>query len=196
MTNGSGTIQANGVDGIGIASTSLFGVATVANSPGTIRGNALGIQAKTVTVTANDGTIEAFGTNGRAINATGDANVTNGTGTIQANADGGVRHFCHQHGKCRHSGRIEAMGTGGVAIVALAGTATVHNLTGGTITGGGEGIGAATLDVTNAFGATINGGTNGVSGSGIVRNAGTIAGGTRSISFIGTGPNTLILQTG
>ena len=88
------------------------------------------------------------------------------------------------------------MGTGGVAIVALAGTATVHNLTGGTITGGGGGIGAATLDVTNAFGATINGGTYGVSGSGIVRNAGTITGGTRSINFIGTGTNTLILQTG
>ena len=196
VTNGSGTIQANGVDGIGIASTSLFGVATVANSTGTIRGNALGIQAKTVTVTANDGTIEAFGTNGRAINATGDANVTNGTGTIQANADGGVAISATSTANVDNSGRIEAMGTGGVAIVALAGTATVHNLTGGTITGGGEGIGAATLDVTNAFGATINGGTNGVSGSGIVRNAGTIAGGTRSISFIGTGPNTLILQTG
>ena len=33
-------------------------------------------------------------------------------------------------------------------------------------------------------------------GSGIVRNAGTISGGTKSISFIGTGTNTLILQTG
>ena len=196
VTNGSGTIQANGVGGIGIASTSLFGVATVTNGTGTIRGNAFGIQAKTVTVTANDGTIEAFGTNGRAINATGDANVTNGTGTIQANADGGVAISATSTANVDNSGRIEAMGTGGVAIVALAGTATVHNLTGGTITGGGGGIGAATLDVTNAFGATINGGTNGVSGSGIVRNAGTIAGGTRSISFIGTGPNTLILQTG
>jgi outer membrane autotransporter protein len=196
VTNGSGTIQANGVDGIGIASTSLFGVATVTNGTGTIRGNAFGIQAKTVTVAANDGTIEASGTNGRAINATEVASVTNGTGTIQANADGGVAISATSTANVDNSGRIKAMGTGGVAIVALAGTATVHNLTGGIITGGGGGIGAATLDVTNAFGATINGGTNGVSGSGIVRNAGTIAGGTRSISFIGTGPNTLILQTG
>ena len=87
VSNGSGTIQANGVGGIGIASTSLFGVATVTNGTGTVRGNAFGIQAKTVTVTANDGTIEAIGTNGRAINATGGAtSVTNGTGTIQATA--------------------------------------------------------------------------------------------------------------
>ena len=73
----------------------------------------------------------------------------------------------------------------------------MHNLSGGTITGGQLGIitnSGATLDVTNFFGGTISGGTAGIEGSGIVRNAGTISGGT--VNFTGTGTNTLILQTG
>ena len=55
------------------------------------------------------------------------------------------------------------------------------------------------IDVTNAAGGTISAvapTVSNVAGSGTVRNAGTISGGTNSVNFFGTGTNTLILQTG
>jgi hypothetical protein len=96
-----------------------------------------------------------------------------------------------------NAGRIEATGANTTAIEA--GTqATVNNVSGGTISGGGQGILAFTADVTNATGATISGGIGGIDvfGSGTVTNAGTISGGTNSVKFRGTGTSTLILQTG
>lgn len=71
----------------------------------------------------------------------------------------------------------------------------MNNLLGGSISGGTTGIGGLVLDVTNA--GTIKSGGNAIDGSGIVRNAGTIQGGTASVAFNGTtGTNQLILQTG
>jgi outer membrane autotransporter protein len=58
------------------------------------------------------------------------------------------------------------------------------------------GVSTAAIDITNAAGATISGGIAAIEGAGIVRNAGTISGGTNSVRFTGTGTNTLILQTG
>ena len=174
-----------------------------------------------VTVT-NSGTIRAD--NGTAIHAGGQAMMNNIAGaTISGAADLGggvilVAGAIEANGllTLNNAGLVASGGTfavvsnnsdvtvtnsgairadNGVAIQA-AGKATVNNLTGGNITAGGTGIIAGTLDITNAFGATISGGGNGVSGSGVVRNAGTISGGAASVSFTGPGPNTLALQTG
>ena len=95
-----------------------------------------------------------------------------------------------------NAGIIEATSAGNAAIFAT--LAKVENLTGGTITGGGFGIQAGTLDVTNALGATIRGGTIGITGSGSVMTAGSITGGTNSVAFLGGAgtTNTLTLQTG
>jgi outer membrane autotransporter protein len=168
----SGTIKATDASGAVIFSgIAISGVAVTVNNlaAGNITGPAGGITASgPVTINANAGMIEATGVNGIAINATTAATITN-SGTIRSD--------------------------NGVAIQA-GGLATVTNLSGGNITAGGTAIIAATLDITNAQGATISAGANGISGSGIVRNAGTISGNAASVSFSGPGPNTLILQTG
>jgi hypothetical protein len=169
LNGNDGVIEATGTGGTAILTDS--GAATVTNGTGRITGNVSAIESKLINIIGNTGTIEAIGPNGIAVNASqtgGTANVTN-SGIIRAD--------------------------NGVAIQA-AGTATVNNLSGGNITAGGTAISAISLDITNAQGATISGGANGVSGSGVVRNAGTISGAAASVSFTGTGPNSLALQTG
>ena len=159
-----------------------------------------GIEANTVNVTSNAGTIEATAAGGIAIDGTG-VTVNNSSGTIRANGSDGVA-IQGTTINVSNSGRIEATGTNGFAILtttAATATATVNNLSGGIITGSAFGIfgqPAATLDVTNAAGATISGGRIGIEGSGTVRNAGTITGVNTSVNFTGSGTNTLILQTG
>jgi outer membrane autotransporter protein len=192
VTANTGTIEATLAQGVGISA----GFATVANGAGgTISGGAFGIRANTVNVTANAGTIKARGARaGAAILALGDANVNN-SGVIEANGDQNIAVAASFNANITNVGTFQATGAGGIGIFAGV-TAAVNNLTGGTITGGGFGIRAGTLDVTNALGATISGGSVGIEGSGTVRNAGKISGGTRSVNFTGFGPNTLILQTG
>jgi outer membrane autotransporter protein len=166
VTNGAGTIQATGSAGVAIEADAVSGTATVTNGSGTVTGDARGIQANTVNVNGNAGTIQAK--NGIAINGS--------TVNITGNA-----------------GEILALGIGGIAINA-ASLATVNNL--GTITGDAFGIQAATLDVTNAKGGKIFSNGVGIAGSGTVSNAGIISGVTRSVNFTGTGTNTLVLHNG
>jgi outer membrane autotransporter protein len=189
VTGNAGLIT--GIQGI----VAVSGVVTVGNlSGGTVSGTSRGIVGRTVSVTGNDGVIEATGANGVAIQATDTVTVANGTGTIRANnnnADaraivGDIVNIT------ANAGKIEATNTGGIAITA--GSAKVINNTGGTITGGDLGIRAGTIDITNAAGATISGGNIGIQASGIITNAGTISGGTASVAFTGTGTNTLILK--
>src|SRR5262249_4587998 len=124
-----------------------------------------------------------------AIFAPGNANISNTGGVIQAAGPAIVTGNV----TLNNAGTVQS--ASGVAL-ASSGLATVTNLAGGLITGGGMGILATTLNVTNASGGTINGGTSGIVGSGTVTNAGTISGGTSSVSFNGAGTNTLTLQTG
>jgi outer membrane autotransporter protein len=219
--NNFGLIAQKGIDGDAIEA--FNGTATVNNigdgiTTGVITAGSRGIVSQTgdIKVTANTGLIEATGADGIAIAAAGTADITN-AGKIQAplgttiSADtvildnriggqitgglGGI--FAGTVNVTANAGRIEATGANTTAIEA--GTqATVNNVSGGTISGGGQGILAFTADVTNATGATISGGIGGIDvfGSGTVTNAGTISGGTNSVKFRGTGTSTLILQTG
>jgi outer membrane autotransporter protein len=175
VTNLDGIIRATGSNGIAINANRT---AIVNSNSGFILGDLIAVSAPTVIVSSNFGEIEATGAaGGQAINAvTGNATVTN-------------------------SGLIAANNGNGVAITAV-GTITVNNLNVGTIQGATFGIQAApgvqtaAIDITNATGATISGGTTAIEGAGIVRNAGSIVGGTNSVVFTGAGTNTLILQTG
>jgi uncharacterized protein with beta-barrel porin domain len=90
------------------------------NNAGLIRGSGLGIDAATVNVSANSGTIDATGVNGIAINSVGTINIVSNSGTISA------------------------LGINGQAIKGDA--VTVSNSQ--TIKGGLEGIVATTLNVT------------------------------------------------
>ena len=217
-----GTIEALGTVGVVGAALSAGDVTVNNNATGIIRANntnGRAISGDIVNIIDNSGVIEAKGMSGVAIFADIRATVANGGGVISgalrgieanianvtnageitATADSGIAISAASTAKVDNSGIIQAMGTGGVAIVGLASTTTVHNLSGGTIKGAQFGIltnPGATLDVTNGAGATISGGINGIEGSGTVRNAGTISGGTRSVNFTGSGTNTLILQTG
>ena len=193
VTGNSGLIEATGPGGIAISANIS---ATVANGSGSISGASRGITGTTINVTGNAGTIEATAAGGIAIQ--GNSVVNNSGGTIRANGSDGAAIFGTTINVNGNSGLIEATGTNGVAILATT-AATVNNLSGGTISGGKFGIftnPGATLDVTNGAGATISGGINGINGSGTVRNAGTITGGNQSVSFHGSGTNTLILQSG
>jgi outer membrane autotransporter protein len=213
-----GKIQATGTNGVAIQAD---GTATVSNAgdgitTGVIQGVSRGIFAETVKVTANTGRIEATAANGIAIRSFGDADITS-TGNILAGAtaiqaDGTAKVGNTGDGLTTgliqgtlfginartvnvtaNTGKIAAFAVNGVAVNAQT-TATINNLA-GSISGGAFGINAPILDVTNAFGATITGGVSAIQGSGTVRNAGTIEGGT-SVSFTGAGDNTMILQTG
>ena len=79
--------------GIGGTAIKAGGTATVSNDQSDISrivGGLFGINAQTIMLTGNIGTIAATEVNGVAINAGGDANVTNGTGTITASNAGGI----------------------------------------------------------------------------------------------------------
>ncbi len=211
VTNGSGTIAASKAGGIGVL---VDGTATVTNA-GLITGVEFGVNATTVNVTANTGTIEATNANATAVFASADATVTNTSGTIQAKLGGGRGIFAGGTATVVANGGTITGAAGGIVgstvnVTANSGTisgntgiftlgsATVNNLSGGSITGNATGIKAGTLDVTNAFGGTISGGVTGivVDNAGTVRNAGTITGTNSSVAFNGSGTNTLILQTG
>ncbi len=221
VTN-SGTIRENGAAGHAIGAVGDIGSATVNNLVGgTIQANGTNgvsdaINANTVNLIGNDGRIEATGADGRAINGNtitalnGAGTITAGryaingisvtlsgnNGLIEATGAGGNAIYAYTDASVTNSKTIQALAAGGTAINA-GGKATVHNLAGGAIAGGTSAIVAATLDVTNDDGASISGGANAIEGSGTVRNAGTISGGTASVAFNGaSGTNTLILQTG
>ena len=183
----SGTIQANGVDGIGIASTSLFGVATVADGTGTHRGNASASgQDRHRHRQRRHAVKRAFGTNGRAVDATGDTDRAPPTApAIRAMLTAGRR--LRQHGNVDNSGRIEAMGTV-ASLLSLSPAPLGARSDRRHCYGRGRGHRCRHARLTGP--ATINGGTNGV-GSGIVRNRARWREGGW-ISFIGTGPDTLI----
>ena len=191
VTN-SGTISAMAAGGTAIISQSTAKVDN--RTRGSISGG-FGIFAQTVDIAANAGIIEATGgaVASTAIAATNTVTVNNtSTGTIRSN--GAQSIGAQTVNVTANAGTIEATGADSRGISAT--NVIVNNVSGGTISGVARGIQAATLDVTNALGATISGGSVGIEGSGIVRNAGTIAGGTRSVNFNGPGTNTLILQTG
>ncbi len=221
-----GSVTLGGNNGLiearGTFSTAVYAKtdASVTNGAGTITGDSFAIRARygSVTLGGNNGLIEARGTSSTAVYAKTDASVTNGAGTITGDSfairarygsvtlsgNNGLIEATGTGGKAIYAGNaditnskiIQAMATGGTAIGAES-MATVHNLFGGAISGGTTGISAATLDITNDAGASIAGGTNAIEGSGTVRNAGTISGGTASVAFNGaSGTNTLILQTG
>ena len=211
VTNGSGTIVASKAGGIGVL---VDGTATVTNA-GLITGVEFGVNATTVNVTANTGTIEATNANATAVFASADATVTNNSSTIQAKLGGGRGIFAGGTATVvANGGTITGAAAGivgstvnvtansgtisGKTGIFTLGSATVDNLSGGSITGNTTGIQAGTLDVTNAFGGTISGGVSGIvaDNAGTVRNAGTITGINSSVAFNGSGTNTLILQTG
>ena len=188
-----GTIQATASGAIAISSGT---VATVTNAAGgQISGQLNGISARTVDITANAGIIEATGGVGGAITATDTVTVNNAiAGTIRSN---GSRSIDAQTVNITaNAGVILATGTDSSAI--LANNVTVNNVSGGKILAAQSGIKAGTANVTNATGATISGGVDGINvvGASTVTNAGTITGGTHSVSFNGAGTSTLILQTG
>ncbi|HET9715072.1 MAG TPA: autotransporter domain-containing protein, partial [Pseudolabrys sp.] len=201
--NNNGTVEATGVNGLAIFAPGANSDLTITNfniiragaafgnaisvgrtvtidnaaSSSLISGGDVGIRGGTVKVTQNAGTIEATGGAGTAILA-GTAEILNSK-TIQA--------------------------LGGTAVSVVTTKATVENLSGGTIAGLTNGIDiidiistlANTIDITNHSGATIKGATA-IRGSGRVRNAGLIQGGTASVEFTGGAgaTNELILQTG
>src|SRR5262249_4624641 len=124
VTGNDGTIAGTGASGIAIDATS--GAATVTNGTGTITGTLNGIAGTTVELTANNGTIEATAGGGIAIKAT-DAFVTNGSGTIRANGDGGSAILANRGTAtvANGTGTIQANGVGAIAINAFGGTVTL-----------------------------------------------------------------------
>ena len=124
-----GTIQAIGTGGIAIQS--LAGTVTITSNSNLIKADLNAISAKDVVVTGNSGIIEATGTNGIAINAANTATVNNLSG-----------------------GKIQALGSGGIGIVATTVTVTGNA---DTIAGDVAGIfahnadsSAGSADVTNS----------------------------------------------
>jgi hypothetical protein len=160
-STGFGVIQANGAGGIAIeaGTATQAGTVTVNNfSGGVISADKFAINAATVNVTGNAGTIEATGTNGIAIRAGTVNGIVNGTVNVTSNA-----------------GTIEATGAGGIGI--FAGTVNVTGNT-GTISGFSVGIASNNADITNSN--LITGGNTGILASDTARVAnsrtGTISG--------------------
>jgi uncharacterized protein with beta-barrel porin domain len=201
-----------GTDGFGIFANNIAGVTN--NVGGTISGGGFGINATTATV-ANAGKIQATGADGKGIFAVGLATVSN-SGNITALGGGAARAI--EAGDVKITGNTGTISGSEIGIFANnnpslghtgAGNADVTNNVGGTITGGSDGIVAATATVANA--GTISAGANGIGIDGLivdVNNTGTISGGsdgivansaritnTRTISggFIGIHANTAIL---
>ena len=175
VTN-AGHISAIGVNSSGVAM--IGGGTVINNASGTITGTGSGVYGKTGGVTVNNtGAISATGTNGAALALFAGGTVNNYSGgTITGNAAG-------VYGKTgaitvTNAGTITSIGAGVAdAAVALFAGGAVTNQTGGVITG-------------NDVGVYIKG------GSGSVTNAGQITGTTASVEFLGSGANTLTLQTG
>ena len=167
-----------------------------------ITGDTSAISAGTVHVTANAGTIQAVGVNGIAIKADNVA-IDGNSGsirTVNVNNDSASAISGKNVTVTANAGRIEATGANSAAIQAdypqreqcerrhHHGRRSWHFCQAGS-----------TADVTNAAGGDDQRWRRWYrdSGSGTVRNAGTISGGTNSVKFNPrTGTNTLILQTG
>jgi fibronectin-binding autotransporter adhesin len=193
VTGNTGTITAAAAGGIAIQAAGTATVANVGNgtTTGIISASDFAISGTAINVTANTGLIESIV--GNAIDA--NSVTVNSSGTIRANGASVKTILAISDATVTNSGTIQANGTGGTAIFDAAGTATVNNLSGGTIAGNTFGISARTLVVTNAAGASISGDTA-IQGAGSVTSAGTITGTTASVQFTGTGTNSLALQTG
>jgi outer membrane autotransporter protein len=171
VTANSGTIQASGTGGIAIQADTT---ATVSSNSDVISADKFAISATDIVVTGNSGTIEATATNGSAvaINAANTATVNNLSG-----------------------GKIQALGAGGIGIVATTVTVTGNA---GTIAGDFVGIfaqsadsSAGSADVTNSN--LITGGTAGI----VARNDVKVANsGTIEAMGSGSGLYAILAQTG
>src|SRR5229473_3020942 len=162
-------IQATATGGIAIQAA---GTVTVNNSiGGLITGDKFAVNAATVNVTGNAGTIEATGRDGVAIH---DSTV-NFTGTVNVTGNAGA---------------IQATGTFGIGI--KAGTVIVTGNT-GTISGGSFGISSNNADITNS--KLITGGDGGIfaNHTATVANSGTISGTGTSGIGIEAGTGTVIV---
>src|SRR5713226_4723312 len=145
-------IQATATGGIAIQAA---GTVTVNNSiGGLITGDKFAVNAATVNVTGNAGTIEATGRDGVAIH---DSTV-NFTGTVNVTGNAGA---------------IQATGTFGIGI--KAGTVIVTGNT-GTISGGSQGIVSNNADITNSKLITGDDGGIVANHTAKVANSGTISG--------------------
>jgi hypothetical protein len=158
ITANTGTIEATGLSGRAIKSTGTVSVnnlasgkilalntggeaifatvaATVANA-GLISAARFGIDAGTLSLNSNSGTIEATGANGVAISA-GTINNFANSNVIQANGSTGIAIVIATSGTITNSvgGTIQANGLDGIAVQALGTTATVTNA--GTIQANG-----------------------------------------------------------
>jgi outer membrane autotransporter protein len=154
VAGNTGKIQALATGGVAINATDTITVNNLTG--GTIQGDRFGIQAATVNVTGNAGTIS--GTN--AVSATG---ATTGFGIFAATAD------VHNASTGMISGAVTGIGTTIFAKVDNAGAIsggtfgitgdTVNVTSSGTITGSGIAIfsGSGTATVTNARNGTISG---------------------------------------
>src|SRR6266851_3155189 len=162
-------IQATATGGIAIQAA---GTVTVNNSiGGLITGDKFAVNAATVNVTGNAGTIEATGRDGVAIH---DSTV-NFTGTVNVTGNAGA---------------IQATGTFGIGI--KAGTVIVTGNT-GTISGGSQGIVSNNADITNSKlitgddGGIVANHTAKVANSGTISGAGRFGSGIEADTVIVTG---------
>jgi outer membrane autotransporter protein len=189
VSNGAGTILATGQDGIAIQSS--FAPTTINNGTGIITGalNAISVLGNgNLTLTGNDGLISAAGgtvTANRVAISAGNADITNGTGTIGSSAPGSTAIFATgvatvDNGKSSSGlisgsafgiqantvnvtaniGTIEASGAAGHAIDA-AGNANITNGINGTVqalsTNGVAISAGGTATVINLAGGRITG---------------------------------------
>ena len=179
-----------------------FNNASVTNEQGaTISGGTTGVSFGGGGSLVNSGTISQTATNGgAAVFLSNGGTVTNQAGgNINGAADGIFATGAATPTTIINSGSISATGASGTAVTGSVTTLTNH--TGGTITGAQAISINSGANITNETGATISGNTIGISmgSNASIINAGTIeatAANGRSVSFTGTGTNTLTLQTG
>jgi outer membrane autotransporter protein len=152
INGNNGTISA-----IGTALLANGGTATVTNGVGLITGGDRAIDGNSVNVTANAGTIKAVVTAGHAINATNDATVTNGSGTISADGPSGIAIAARSVNITANDGVIEA--TSGSAIGAANDATVINGI--GRISGSATGIDGGTVTVFSNAGTIEATGTGG-----------------------------------
>jgi hypothetical protein len=192
-----GTIT-SGLQGHGIDATTVI----VSNS-GTITGigaNSIGINATTLNMTANTGTVSGvqFG-----VATTADATVTNSTGGVIAATDvNATAVSAATVATVDNAGTIRGGSVGGTAVFA-ADTANVTNRSGGLISGGQFGVSAGNVNVNNAgtiastnFGYAIDAVTANVSNSGTLRSVGLDAIHTTNTAVVNNSGSIIGASTG